>query len=79
MNGATPTTQDTPDKGRLQINLPLPALDGGRLVFLIIEAIRGKRVPPEQEGYVHFAGIVLLMALMVFVMFNDVHRIFFGG
>ena len=59
--------------------LPLPALDGGRLVFLIIEAIRGKRVPPEKEGYVHFAGIVLLMALMVFVMFNDVHRIFFGG
>ena len=59
--------------------LPLPALDGGRLVFLIIEAIRGKRVPPEKEGYVHFAGIVLLMALMVLVMFNDVHRIFFGG
>ncbi len=59
--------------------LPLPALDGGRLVFLIIEAIRGKRVPPEKEGYVHFAGIVLLMALMVFVMFNDVHRIFFWG
>ena len=59
--------------------LPLPALDGGRLVFLIIEAIRGKRVPPEKEGYVHFAGIVLLMALMVFVMFNDVHLIFFGG
>ena len=59
--------------------LPLPALDGGRLVFLIIEAIRGKRVPPEKEGYVHFAGIVLLMALMVFVLFNDVHRIFFGG
>ncbi len=59
--------------------LPLPALDGGRLVFLFIEAIRGKRVPPEKEGYVHFAGIVLLMALMVFVMFNDVHRIFFAG
>lgn len=59
--------------------LPLPALDGGRLVFLFIEAVRGKRVPPEKEGYVHFAGIVLLMALMVFVMFNDVHRIFFAG
>lgn len=36
--------------------LPLPALDGGRLVFLIIEAVRGKRVPPEKEGMVHFAG-----------------------
>lgn len=59
--------------------LPLPALDGGRLVFLFIEAIRRKRVPPEKEGYVHFAGIVILMALMVFVMYNDIHRIFFGG
>ena len=39
--------------------LPLPALDGGRLVFLIIEAVRGKRVPPEKEGMVHFAGFVL--------------------
>lgn len=57
--------------------LPLPALDGGRLVFLIVEAIRGKRVPPEKEGYVHFIGIVLLMALMVFVMYNDIRRIFF--
>ena len=46
--------------------LPLPALDGGRLVFLIIEAIRGKPVPPEKEGMVHFAGFVVLMILMVF-------------
>ncbi len=37
--------------------LPLPALDGGRLVFLIIEAIRGKRVSPDKEGMVHFAGL----------------------
>ena len=57
--------------------LPLPALDGGRLVFLVIEAVRGKRVPPEKEGYVHLVGIVLLMALMVFVMHNDIRRIFF--
>lgn len=57
--------------------LPIPALDGGRLVFLVIEAIRGKRVPPEKEGYVHFIGFVLLMALMVFVLFNDLRRIFF--
>ena len=57
--------------------LPLPALDGGRLVFLIIEAIRGKRVDPELEAKVHFAGLMLLMLLMVVVMFNDIHRIFF--
>lgn len=57
--------------------LPLPALDGGRLVFLFIEAVRRKRIPPEKEGYVHFVGIALLMALMVFVMFNDIKRIFF--
>ncbi len=57
--------------------LPLPALDGGRLVFLFLEAVRRKRVPPEKEGYVHMIGIVLLMALMVFVMFNDIRRVFF--
>ena len=55
--------------------LPLPALDGGRLVFLIIEAVRGKRVPPEKEGVVHFAGFVLLMALMVVIMFNDILKL----
>lgn len=57
--------------------LPIPALDGGRLVFLVVELIRGKRVPPEKEGYVHFAGMMLLLGLMVFVMFNDIKRIFF--
>ena len=56
--------------------LPLPALDGGRLVFLFIEAIRGKRVPPEKEGYVHGLGMLLLLALMVFVLYNDIVRIF---
>ncbi len=58
--------------------LPLPALDGGRLVFLIIEAVRGKRISPDKEGLVHGAGIVLLMALMVFIMFNDIRNIFVG-
>ena len=57
--------------------LPLPALDGGRLVFLIIELIRGKRIDPEKEGMVHFVGLMLLMLLMVVVMFNDVRKIFF--
>ena len=56
--------------------LPLPALDGRRLVFLIIEAIRGKRVPPDKEGIVHFVGMILLFALMIFVLFNDLKRIF---
>lgn len=56
--------------------LPLPALDGGRLVFLFIEAIRGKPIPPEREGMVHFAGFVALMALMVFVLYNDLVRLF---
>ena len=57
--------------------LPLPAFDGGRLVFIIIEMIRRKKVPPEKEGMVHFAGLVLLMALMVIVMANDIKNIFF--
>ena len=57
--------------------LPLPALDGGRLVFIILEMIRKKKVPPEKEGMVHFAGLVLLMALMVIVMANDIKNIFF--
>ncbi|MBH1942029.1 RIP metalloprotease RseP [Mobilitalea sibirica] len=56
--------------------LPLPALDGGRLVFLIIEAVRGKPVPKEKEAMVHFVGLALLMVLMVFVLFNDLRNIF---
>lgn len=56
--------------------LPIPALDGGRLVFLIIEAIRGKKMNPETEGKIHFAGLMLLLALMVVIMFNDIRKIF---
>ena len=56
--------------------LPLPALDGGRLVFLLLEVIRRKRIPPEKEGYVHLAGMVLLMALMVLIMISDVKKLF---
>lgn len=56
--------------------LPIPALDGGRLVFLLIELIRGKPVSPEKEGMVHLAGMVALMLLMVFVLFNDISRLF---
>ncbi|WP_329602295.1 RIP metalloprotease RseP [Blautia liquoris] len=56
--------------------IPFPALDGGRLLFLIIEAIRGKGIKQEVEGMINFAGLMLLMALMVFVMFNDIRKIF---
>lgn len=56
--------------------LPIPALDGGRLLFLIIEAIRRKRIDPQKEGIVHGIGIVLLLLLMVVVMFNDIRKIF---
>lgn len=56
--------------------LPIPALDGGRLVFLFIEAVRGKPISKEKEGMVHIIGFVLLMVLMVVVLFNDVRKIF---
>lgn len=56
--------------------LPFPALDGGRLVFLIVEAIRRKPVNRELEGMIHFAGLMLLMVLMVVVMYNDILKIF---
>ncbi len=56
--------------------LPIPALDGGRLLFLFIEVLRGKPIPPEKEGVVHFIGFVALMILTVFVLYNDLTRIF---
>ncbi len=56
--------------------LPLPALDGGRIFFLIIEAIRRKPLKPEVEGYIHFAGMVLLLLLMLIVSFKDVIKLF---
>lgn len=56
--------------------LPLPALDGGRLVFLMIEAVRRKPIDREKEGMVHFIGIVLLMLLMIFITFNDITKLF---
>lgn len=57
--------------------LPLPALDGGRLLFFFFEAIRGKPVDKQKEGMVHFVGIVLLMVLMLVVTWNDIQRFFF--
>lgn len=52
--------------------LPLPALDGGRILFIIIEAIRGKRVAPEKEGAIHFIGLALLLTLMLVISYYDV-------
>jgi regulator of sigma E protease len=51
--------------------LPLPALDGGRLLFVLIEAIRGRRVSPEREGLIHFVGLAVLFSLMILISFND--------
>ncbi len=59
--------------------LPLPALDGGRLVFLIVEAIRHKPIKPEHEGFVHFIGFALLILLMVAVTFQDILRLIQGA
>ena len=58
--------------------LPLPALDGGRLVFLIIEAIRRKPVPPEKEGMVHAIGLLAIMVLFVLLTYQDVMRLIRG-
>lgn len=58
--------------------LPLPALDGGRLLFLLIEGIRRKPINPKYEGYIHAAGLVLFIGLFIFFAFNDTFRIFTG-
>ncbi|MBR6790354.1 MAG: site-2 protease family protein [Oscillospiraceae bacterium] len=57
--------------------LPIPALDGGRLVFLLLEVIRrGKRIDPDHEAYVHLAGFALVILLMIVVTFNDIVGLF---
>lgn len=55
--------------------LPVPALDGGRLFFILIEAVRRKPVPAKYEGYIHAAGLVLLLLLMVVITFNDIRNL----
>lgn len=57
--------------------LPIPALDGGRLLFLIIEKIKGSKVDARLENIIHSVGFILLMILMVVITFNDVVRLFF--
>lgn len=58
--------------------LPFPALDGGRLVFLVVEAVRRKPINPKYEGWVNAAGFVLLMCLMVVITFSDILRLVTG-
>lgn len=59
--------------------LPIPALDGGRLFFMLIELITRKKIPPEKEGMVHGIGFLLLIALVIFVSFNDIMKLINGG
>jgi regulator of sigma E protease len=56
--------------------LPLPALDGGRLVFIGLEAVRGRPIDPQKEGMVHFLGFAFLMVLILVVTWNDIQRFF---
>ncbi|MBR5460018.1 MAG: site-2 protease family protein [Clostridia bacterium] len=56
--------------------LPIPALDGGRLVFVLIEAVRRKPIKPEHEGYVHLAGMILLFGFMAIITFKDIFKLF---
>ena len=62
--------------------LPIPALDGGRVFLLlvtwVIETVTRKKLNPKYEGYIHAAGMILLLALMAFVMLNDIIRIVTG-
>lgn len=52
--------------------LPIPALDGGRILFVLVEAIRGRRVEPEREGMVHLIGMLVLLGLMVLIIIQDI-------
>lgn len=58
--------------------LPIPGLDGGKILFLLIELIRRKPVPPKYEGIVQVAGLVLIFGLFIFVTYNDIVRLITG-
>jgi regulator of sigma E protease len=58
--------------------LPLPGLDGGRIFFVIVEAIRGKRIDPEKEGAFHLIGIALLVTLLIFITYQDITAPVYG-
>jgi regulator of sigma E protease len=54
--------------------LPLPALDGGRIFFILVEAVRGRRIDPAREGFIHLIGLAILMVLMLVVSYYDIVR-----
>lgn len=54
--------------------LPIPALDGSRIIFLLIELLRGKPIDPDKEGFIHFVGFILLISLMILVTFKDISK-----
>ena len=56
--------------------LPLPALDGGRIAFVLLELLRGKPLNPNIEGYINTAGLLAFMGLMLFITFNDILKFF---
>jgi len=56
--------------------LPFPALDGSRLVFLIIAGLRGKPLDPDKEARIHLAGLMVLLGFVVIVTFGDIKRLF---
>ena len=58
--------------------LPVPALEGGRLFFMLIELITRKKIHPEKEGLVHSIGILLLIALIIFISYNDIMKLITG-
>ena len=58
--------------------LPIPALDGGRLFFMLIEMIFRKPIPAKYENYVHAAGMILLLGFMAVVTFSDIHKLITG-
>lgn len=70
--------------GMISVNLgffnliPIPALDGSRLMFLLIELVRGKPIDPEKEGRVHFIGFLFLISLMLLVTYKDIVTLIFG-
>ena len=64
-----------PVRSPLRYLLPLPALDGGRLFFMLIEFIKRKPIPPEKEGMVHTAGLILLLLIAAIVCCSDIMKL----
>ena len=59
--------------------LPIPALDGGRIVFVVLEFVRrGKRISPQREGLIHLVGFVVIIGLIVAITYSDIVRIVNG-